>query len=917
MSILRNIIFTIFVFFYTIIAIADQIKIETKNFGKDVIFVFYHDNDVLLDIKSKARNVTVKANIPISYDNINPNIFSKYAANIRLDNNNQSLKFTVNEELQYQSIINGEKLDAIKFKAEKKVEEDLSTIGQANNDPDAVQYSRKGDNHNLSFNLESDDTKAAAFIRGKYLWVVFDKQKLFSFSHEAIFSQFAIIPSSSGTVIRIKMDDSQVGEALNQARLSRAKSGWLVTVTPDSTADWKRHLELVPELLLEEDGYIIKGDFSDHQIISAVDPEFGDTLKVITVRSAGARVLSPKESVDYKILNTLQGVAVSVQNDEVEVTRHDEAIKIIADNELDEYVVVDEHVFPGPVEPYLDIPTILPYLDKNLDILDFNERKATLTREAAEADEETGFDKNLELAKFYFINKWYHEAADVMEHAKKRYSEDYEASLSGRFLNAVSHTLKGEHSKAKDEYAALLEYNEIKRISEVNIWSRYNSFSMGSNPGSLTLIDQLEQISLYSNDKYWPLVFAEIELGLLANDLKSVERIFKELRNPPAGKISNSLKYYRANYYRKKGQENLAKQYFLDLAYREDDLFNNTRAKFDLTKLRLETDEIDLDRAIKVMDKLRYQWRGDQLEYEILLKLAAYYCDNKDILNSLRTYKYIQSAFANKISNFYVTSEMAKIFNDVFLPGGIRDQMDDFTLVALFYEFKELNPIGVKGDNVILEIARRLVKLDLLENAADLLRHQIRYRLVGDKRVANADNLAVVLMMDKKPREAMIVLDETDKDNYNYSEYQYRIRLRARALIDLESYKESIDLLRDDNSEDAAIIRKEALFRSERWSDYIDLVGGNLDILIDKIATDDYASQDILRLAISYYMIGAAEQLEMISALLKDKSPTLKDTIDLMSTSSGSIDIRNLDESLNIDQMKSLLTKYKNQFLEG
>src|SRR5690606_20321390 len=163
-------------------------------------------------------------------------------------------------------------------------------------------------------------------------------------------------------------------------------------------------------------------------------------------------------------------------------------------------------------------------------------------------------------------------------------------------------------------------------------------------------------------------------------------------------------------------------------------------------------------------------WRGDQLEYEILMQLAGYYKDNNGIMNSLRIYQYIQTAFNNKISNFYITSEMARIFNEVFLPGGVAETMDDFSAVALFYEFKELNPIGEQGDDVILGIAKRLVRLDLLENAEDLLRHQIKYRLQGEKRIANADNLAVVLLMNKKPNEAMLILDDTDRDNFSFNE---------------------------------------------------------------------------------------------------------------------------------------------------
>ena len=361
---------------------------------------------------------------------------------------------------------------------------------------------------------------------------------------------------------------------------------------------------------------------------------------------------------------------------------------------------------------------------------------------------------------------------------------------------------------------------------------------------------------------------------------------------------------------------NLAKQLFLELTYRQDDKFNSTRAEYELIKLRLEAEEIDIEAAIKSLIPLTYKWRGDQIEYEILIQLAFYYKKNADILNALRTYKYIQTVFSNKVSNFYVTSEMAKIFNEVFLPDGIGKDMDDFTIVALFYEFKELNPIGEKGDDIIIEIARRLVKLDLLENAADLLRHQIKFRLKGQKRVINADNLAVLLMMDKKPKEAIFVLDETDRDNFSYKEYEYRLRLRARAMIDFGQHQQAIELLINDDSKDADLIRKEALFRSEQWQTFADLVARNLNNIINQLSINDSVRQDILRLGIAYYMLGSSEELQSLINLVDNKNPILKNTLQLLITSFGEIDVKNLDKSLNIDQMQNLLTKYKNQFLD-
>ena len=279
-------------------------------------------------------------------------------------------------------------------------------------------------------------------------------------------------------------------------------------------------------------------------------------------------------------------------------------------------------------------------------------------------------------------------------------------------------------------------------------------------------------------------------------------------------------------------------------------------------------------------------------------------------------YKDIQNAFNNKVSNFYITSEMARIFNDVFLDGGLGEKMDDFTIVALFYEFKELNPIGEQGDDVIIGITKRLVRLDLLDNAADLLRHQIKYRLQGEKRVLNADNLALVLLMDKKPNEAMLVLDDTDKDNFNFKEHQYRARLRSRALIDLEKYEDAIEYLKDDDTQDAEIIRREALFRGKHWDGYVDRINSNFDQVLEKLDDKNPASiQDILRLAIAYYMLNKQDLLTNLISSIGTKDQILKNTIELLATGSDAIDYKNLDKSLNVDQMKMLLDKYKEQFL--
>ena len=61
--------------------------------------------------------------------------------------------------------------------------------------------------------------------------------------------------------------------------------------------------------------------------------------------------------------------------------------------------------------------------------------------------------------------------------------------MQARFLMAVNYTMIGEHSSAKDEYDSLLTYHDIQRVSEINMWSKFNEFALGSNPSLIGLLE--------------------------------------------------------------------------------------------------------------------------------------------------------------------------------------------------------------------------------------------------------------------------------------------------------------------------------------------------------------------------------------------------------------------------------------------
>ena len=97
-----------------------------------------------------------------------------------------------------------------------------------------------------------------------------------------------------------------------------------------------------------------------------------------------------------------------------------------------------------------------------------------------------------------------------------------------------------------------------------------------------------------------------------------------------------------------------------------------------------------------------------------------------------------------------IQDEAAETFDALFLAGK-GDALPAIDALGLFYDFRELTPIGRRGDEMIRRLADRLVSVDLLDQAAELLQYQVDNRLQGAARAQVATRLAVIYLMNHKP----------------------------------------------------------------------------------------------------------------------------------------------------------------------
>src|ERR1043166_962460 len=100
-----------------------------------------------------------------------------------------------------------------------------------------------------------------------------------------------------------------------------------------------------------------------------------------------------------------------------------------------------------------------------------------------------------------------------------------------------------------------------------------------------------------------------------------------------------------------------------------------------------------------------------------------------------------------------IRDEAAATFEALFL-GGKADALPPVEALSLFYDFRAPPPVGRRGDEMIRRLADRLVSVDLLDQAAALLQHQVDHRLQGAARAQIAGRLAVIYLLGRKPDPA-------------------------------------------------------------------------------------------------------------------------------------------------------------------
>ena len=234
------------------------------------------------------------------------------------------------------------------------------------------------------------------------------------------------------------------------------------------------------------------------------------------------------------------------------------------------------------------------------------------------------------------------------------------------------------------------------------------------------------------------------------------------------------------------------------------------------TQIRLELGQIKPAQAASVFDNLRYRWRGDATELETIRALGQLYLAQGRYREALEALRSAGVRLPDLPEALQLQADLNHAFRGLFLDGH-ADGLEPTQALALFFDFKELAPLGADGDLMVRKIVRRLVDVDLLPQAADLLKYQAEERLDGVAKAQVSTDLAVIYLMDRKPEQALQAINASRTTVLPNALNAERRLVEARAWTGLGRYESALEIIGRDKGREADDLRAEILWKQKNW----------------------------------------------------------------------------------------------------
>ncbi len=539
------------------------------------------------------------------------------------------------------------------------------------------------------------------------------------------------------------------------------------------------------------------------------DPDTGQKLAVVPVPQAQHSMARSLQFAEFEIEPTLAGLVIMPQDEAVTLRRQPETVLIGHEIRL--------NLSALPQEAQPGARAMRPLM---LDLDGWHEdargpiRKIErdLLRAAAEAPRVIRSEARARLARFYLANRLYPEAQAVLDVLS---SDDKQAAASKQilFLKAFAATMMGrltEATRLLNEPALAMEGEQklLQGIVDTKAM-RYQQ----ANANFRQATQELDRYPEALQGLFRPLaVNAAIEAkdAVFARDMmQGLDKVDSRYRDPNLQQLLSG---------RLAEMQGRTPEAFLaySIAMDSRDRAIEAEARFGRAVVGLAEGKMTLEDARSEFETLSTIWRRTEVEIKSLEKLGEMYAKDGRWREAFLTAQRASQIMPDHPITRRLEDAMGRRFENLFLDNE-ADKLPKVEALALYQEFRSLMPVGRRGDEIARRLADRLHELDLVDEAAEILEHQVRNRLEGIARASVATRLAVMHLQNRQANKALTTLRTTRLANMPEDLRRPRAMLEARALGDLFRTDLAIEVLANDRGEDIDRLRADIYWKGKRW----------------------------------------------------------------------------------------------------
>jgi len=543
----------------------------------------------------------------------------------------------------------------------------------------------------------------------------------------------------------------------------------------------------------------------------------------------------PYEFVDFEVVPAIVGTVIKPKSDGLRIVSGQQFVTVSNANGL----IVSPDPHDKIVEAYLkneeqalsEFKRAETTLDRVFYFSDWGgginpheyiEKRKELDQFLALATKENKLGVVLDLVKLTLSQGMGQEALGYLKLASEmnlqiNQTSEYQA------LRGAAHFLASQH----DLSAKYFDAGELENISEAQLWLAASLAQLGRDERALEVYNDNATLTSIYPYQIKRMVNAPLALAALNQDqgekaLEFIELIDKE-DDVESSEDAATIAYLkgRAQSITGRPDEAISNLYKASLGSKLGPY--GIRSELLLIQDELAREVIDVDEAIQRMERLRFAWRGGALEPQIYKALGQLYIDAGQPRRGLSILKRAAANVETAQERRAIVREMADAYKTIFI-GEKFDETDPMVAVAVYDEFKELTPIGEKGNMLIDRLADKLMSISMMSRATNVLKDKMDRLGAGQHAIKTGLRIAAIELLDREPENAIKTLAQVDKmisiyrgddkDDLNSK----IVLLKARALADTGEAEQALFMTEGlDDTDDVIRLRIDTAWKTSNW----------------------------------------------------------------------------------------------------